>query len=120
MNSGVTDHFFINRKYFSTYKEYHHEFQTGFGEILIIYRYRDVVLRLAYPNNPKGTWTIKKVSWTLLLGHNLLNTIPLARKEVEGFFRQPHSPLEISHQGILFGMVDIVDNQYVVCTMGYF
>ncbi len=77
------------------------------------------MLRLAHPDGSELTWTIKKVSWALSLGHNLLSTIPLARKGVEVFLRQPHIPSEISHQGILFGVADIIDNQYVVCTTGY-
>ena len=120
IDSGATDHFFANRAYFSTYEEYHHEFQTGSGEILTAHGYGDVVLRLAHPDGPEVIWTIKKVSWAPSLGHNLLSTIPLARKGVEVFLRQPHIPSEISHHGSLFGVADIIDNQYVVRTTGYF
>ncbi len=120
IDSGVTDHFFTNRAYFSTYEEYHHEFQTGSGKILIAYGYRDVVLRLPHPDSSEVTWTIKKVSWAPSLRNNLLCTIPLARKGVEVFLQQPHIPSEISYQEIFFGVADIIDNQYVVCTTGYF
>ncbi len=112
--------FFTNRAYFSTYEEYHHEFQTGSGKILTAHGYRDVVLRLANPDGSEVTWTIKKVSLAPSLGHNLLSTILLARKGVEVFIRQPHIPSEISHQRFLFGLADIIDNQYVVRTTGYF
>ncbi len=116
IDSGVTDHFFTNRAYFSTYEEYHHEFQTGSGEILTAHWYGDVVLHLAHPDGSEVTWTIKKVSWAPSLARNLLSPILLARKGVEVFLRQPHIPSEISNQGILFGVTDIIDNQYVVRT----
>ena len=120
IDSGATDHFFSNRTYFSTYEEYHHEFQTGSGEILTAHGYGDVVLRLAHPDGSEVIWTIKKVSWAPSLGHNLLSTIPLAKKGVEVLLRQIQVPSEISHHGELFGVADIIDNQYIVRTKGYF
>lgn len=36
---GVTDHFFSNRVYFSTYEKYHPKFQTAFEEVLEAYEY---------------------------------------------------------------------------------
>ena len=120
IDSGATDHFFANRAYFSTYEEYHHEFQTGSGEILTAHGYGDVVLRLAHPDGSEVIWTIKKVSWAPSLGHNLLSTIPLSKKGVKVFLQQHHIPTEISHHGSLFGMANIIDNQYVVRTTGYF
>ena len=119
IDSGATDHFFSNRAYFSTYTEHHHEFQTGSGEVLAAHGYGDVDLRLAHPDGSEIIWTIKKVSWAPSLGHNLLSTIPLAKKGVEGFLRQIHVPSEISHQGELFGVADIIDNQYVIRTTDY-
>lgn len=108
IDSGATDHFFANQAYFSTYKEYHLEFQTGSGEILTAHWYGDVVLRLAHLDGSEVTWTIKKVSWALSLGHNLLSTTPLARKWIGVFFRQPHISSEISHHGSFFGVADIL------------
>ncbi len=78
------------------------------------------MLRLAYPDSSEVTWTIKKVSWAPSLGQNLLTTILLARKGVEVFLRQPHIPSKIRHHGSLFGMADIIDNQYFVRTTSYF
>lgn len=75
IDSGATDHFFTNRAFFSTYEEYHYEFRTGSGEILTAYRYRNVVLHLAHPDDLEVTWAVKKISWAPLLGHNLLSTI---------------------------------------------
>lgn len=75
---------------------------------------------MAHPDGSEVTWTIKKVSWAPSLGHNLLSTIPLTRKGVEVFLRQLHIPSEIRHHGSLFGVADIIDNQYVVRTTGYF
>ncbi len=36
---GATHHFFSNLKYFFQYEEYHHEFQTGSGEVLTAHWY---------------------------------------------------------------------------------
>lgn len=49
-----------------------------------------------------------------------MSTIPLATKVVEVFFREHHIPSEISHHSDIFGVTDIIDNQYVVRTTGYF
>ena len=78
------------------------------------------MLRLAHPDVSEVTWTIKIVSWAPSLGNNLWSTILIARKGIEVFLRQPHIPSEISHQGIFFGVADIIDNQYVVRRTGYF
>lgn len=100
----------MNNAYFSTYKEYHHEFQTDSREILIAYGYKDALLYLTYLDNSKGTWMVKKVSWTLSLGYNLLSIILFTRKKVEVFLREPHILLKISHKGIFFEVANIVDN----------
>ena len=105
---------------FSPYKEHHYEFQTIPGEIPAAHGFAGVVLHLAHPNGLEVIWMIKKVSWAPSLGHNLLSTIPLAKKGIEVFLRQIQIPSEISHHGELFGVADIIDNQYIVCTTGYF
>lgn len=110
INFGVTNHFFTNYMYFSTYKKYHDELQTSFEEILTAHGYGDFVPRLAHPDGSEVTWTMKKINWALLLGHNLLTTITLTRKKVEGFLRQSHILSEMSHQEILFRVADIIDN----------
>ena len=120
IDSGATDHFFLNCAYFSIYEEYHHEFQPGSGEVLTAYGYGDIILRLAHPNGSEVNWTIKKISWAPSLGHNLLSTISLIKKGVEVFLRQFDLLLEISLQGELFGAADIINNQYIVCTSRYF
>ncbi len=75
---------------------------------------------LTYPDGSEVIWTIKKVSFAPSLGHNLLNTIPLAKKRIEIFPRQVQVSSEISHHGEFFGVADIIDNQYVVRITGYF
>lgn len=42
IDPGATDHFFSNRTYFSTYEEYHREFQNGSGELLKAHGYGDI------------------------------------------------------------------------------
>ncbi len=97
INSGTTHQFFSNRAYFFKYEKYYHEFQTGSGEVLVAYGYWDVVLRLAHADRSEVIWAIKKVSWILSLGHNLLSTIPLAKKEIKVLQRQVQVLSEISH-----------------------
>ncbi len=120
INSGATDHFFSNRAYFSKYEEYHYEFQTGSGEVLAAHGYGDVVLCFANPDGSEVISTIKKVSLAPSLEHNLLSTIPLAKKRVEVFLPKVQVPIKISHHGELFGVDDIINNQYVIRTTGYF
>ncbi len=119
INSGATDHFFANFEYFSTYEKYHHEFQTRSGEILKVYRYGNVIFCLAHFDGSEVIWSIKKVSWASSLGQNLLTTIFLLKKSVKVFLRQFHMSLKISKHGELFGMADIVDDQYFVCTTSF-
>ena len=64
--------------------------------------------------------TVKKVSWAPSLGHNLLSTISLAKKGAKVFLQQIQVLSEISHHEKLFGIADIIDNQYVVRKTGYF
>ena len=107
IDSGVTDHYFLNYAYFSTYEEYHHKFQTSSGEVVTAHGYGEVILRLAHPDGSEIIWTIKKVSWAPSLGYNFLSTILLG---VEVFLSQFDLPLEIILQGKLFGIADIIDN----------
>lgn len=86
LNFGATDNFFTNNIYFFSYEEYHHEFQIRSREIIIAYSYKDIVLRLVDLDGSKVTCIVKKISWTPLLGHFLLNIIFFARKRVEVFF----------------------------------
>lgn len=78
------------------------------------------MLRLAYLDSLESIWTIKKVGWAPSLGYNPSSTISLTKKEVEVFLLQSHIPSEISNQRILFEIDDIIDNQYIIYTTGYF
>ncbi len=120
INSDATNHFFQNRAYFSTYKEPQHIFQIVSWKVLAAYGYSDVILHLFHPDRLKAIWTIKKVSWFLLLDHNLLSTIPFAKKDVAIFFRQIQIPSKISNHKEPFGVTNIIDNQYVIRTKDYF
>lgn len=66
INFRVTNHFFVNYAYFSTYKKYYHKFKTGSGKIFIAHEYRNIVLCLAYPDSSEVTWTYKKMSLAIL------------------------------------------------------
>ncbi len=54
------------------------------------------------------------MSWVSELGHNLLSTIPLARKGIEMFLRKATQPSEIVIDEEVFGLADIIENQYVI------
>ena len=88
--------------------------------MLAAYGFGNVVLCLAYPDDSEVIWTIEKVRWVSFLGHNFLNTIPLAKKGVKVFLLQFQVPSEFHHQGEFFGVADIINNQYIICTIGYF
>ena len=61
-----------------------------------------------------NTLTVTNVSWAPKLGHNLLSTIPLAKKGVEVFLRKAGQPSEIVVDDEVFGLADIIENQYVI------
>ncbi len=63
--------------------------------------------------------TVKKIIWAPSLEYNLLSTIFLSKKCVEVFLCQFQMPSEISKLRELFEVVNIVDDQYVVCTTGF-
>ena len=79
-----------------------------------------MVLRLAPFDGSEVICTTKKVSLDLSLGHNLLSTILLAKKRVEVLLWQVQVPSEISYLKELFGVVNIINNQYVFWTTDYF
>ncbi len=88
----ATDHFFSNRDLFSTYTEYEHEFETGVGEKILAHGYGNVDLGMSDFKVNINTLTLTNVSWAPELGHNLLSTIPLARKGIEVFLRKASQP----------------------------
>ena len=116
---GAKDDFFATRVYVSTYEEYHHEFQTGLGKILSAYEYGNVILHLAHPGGSGVIWTIKKVSLALLLGHNLLSTIPLSKKDAKGFLHQFQMQSEMSKHRAFFEVAGIFDDHYFVCAKSF-
>lgn len=58
--------------------------------------------------------TVINVSWIPELSHNLLNTILLARKDIEMFFRKTDQPSEIIVNKEIFDLANIIKNQYVI------
>ncbi len=65
-------------------------------------------------NGNVNTLNVTNVSWALELGHNLLSTIPLAKKGFEMFLRKLSRPSELYFEGEVVGLTDIIENQYVV------
>ena len=61
-----------------------------------------------------NTLTVTNVSWAPELGHNLLSTIPLAKKGFELFLRKLGRPSELYFEGKIVGLADIIENQYIV------
>ncbi len=112
--SGATDHFFCNRDLFSTYTEYQHEFETGTGQRIIAHGYGNVILRMCDMSGNVNTLTVTNESWASELGHNLLSTIPLAKKGFKVFLRKLGRPSELYFEGEVLGLADIIENQYVV------
>ena len=88
--------------------------------MLVAYGYKNKIFSLAYPDSSKINWIIQKVSWAPSQRYNLLSIIPLAKKGVEVFFQQSQVPSEFHHLGKLFEIADIINNQYIICTIGYF
>ncbi len=114
IDSGTTDHFFSNWDLFSTYTENEHEFETGIGEKLVAHGYGKVELRMSDLKSNINTLTVTNVSLATELGNNLLSTIPWARKGVEVFLRKAGQPSEIIVDEEVFGLADIIENQYLI------
>ncbi len=62
---------------------------------------------------------MKKVSLALLLGHNLLSTIPLSKKDAKGFLHQFQMQSEMSKHREFFEVADIFDDHYFVCAKSF-
>ncbi len=114
IDSGAMDHFFSNRDLFSTYKKYKHEFETKVGEKIVAYGYSNVDLRMRDLKGNINTLTVTNVSLAPKLGHNLLSTIPLARQSIQVFLRKASQPSKIVVDEEVFGLADIIKNQYVI------
>ena len=111
--SGATDHFFSNRDLFSTYKEYEYEFETSTREKIVAHGYGNINLRMSELKGNINTLKVTYVSWVPKLGHNLLSSMNLARKGVEIFLKKVGLPSEIVVDEDVFGLSDIIENQYV-------
>lgn len=98
----------------TNYRENQHVFETGSGEKVTAYGYGDVILQLQLLDKMINTLTVSNVSWAPDLGHNLLSTIPLARKGIEVFLRRTSRQSEIIFEDELVGLADMIDNQYVI------
>ena len=103
IDSGATEHFFCNRDLFSSYTEYQHEFETGTGQRIIAYGYGNVIFRICDISGNVNTLTVTNVSWAPELGHNLLSTIPLAKKSFEVFLRKLGRSSELYFEGEVVG-----------------
>ena len=80
---------------FSSCPKYKHEVGTGTGEKIAAHGYGNVDLRMSDLKGNTNTVTVTNVSWAPKLGHNLLSTIPFAKKGVEVFLRKAGQPSEI-------------------------
>lgn len=58
--------------------------------------------------------TVTNVNWALELSHNLLSIISLARKDIEVRLRKAGQLSEIVVNKEVFGLADIIENQYII------
>ena len=114
INSRATDHFLCNRDLFTIYTKYEHEFQTGTGEKIAANGYGNVDLRLSDYDDNITILTVTNMSWALQLDHNLLSTILLAKKSIDVSLRKAGQPSEIIADDEVFGLADMIENQYVI------
>ena len=115
IDSGATDHFFTNKDLITNYREHRHVFGTGSEEKVTVHSYGDVILQLQSLDGTINTLTVSNVSWAPDLGHNLLITISLAKKEMEVFLRRTGRLPEIFFEDKVVGLADMIDNRYVIC-----
>ena len=111
---GTTDHFLNNRDLFSTYTKYEHQFETKTGEKISIHGYSNINLRMNDHQSNTNTLIVINMNWVLKLGHNLLNTISLAKKGVEVFLKKAGQLSKIVIDEEVFNLADIIENQYFI------
>ena len=114
IDSGTTDYLFSNRDLFSIYTEYKHKFEIGSGKKIAAHGYGNVDLRMSDLKGNSNTLTITNISWALDLSHNLLSSIPLAKKGVKVFLKKIGQPSESVVDEEVFGLAGIIKNQYVI------
>ncbi len=90
-------------------------FETGSGGKVTARGYGEVIFQLQLLDGTVNTLRVTNVSWTPDLGHNLLSTIPLAKKRIKVFLRRTGQPSEIFFEDEVVGLADMIDNQYVIC-----
>ena len=105
---------FNNQDLFFTYTEYEHEFEIETREKIATHGYNNVNLRISDLKGNTNIPTITNVNWAPKLGQNLLSIILLAKKSVEMFLRKASQPSEIDVDDKVFGLADIIENQYVI------
>ena len=54
------------------------------------------------------------MSWALELSYNLLSIISLAKKNIEIFPRKASQSFEIVVDNKIFGLANIIENQYII------
>lgn len=114
INSGATNYFFANKDLISNYREHQHLFETGSEEKVTTRGYKEVILQLQLSDGTVNTLIVSNVSWAPDLGHNLLSTIPLAKKRIQVFLRRTSQPSEMYLEDEVVGLADMIDNQYVI------
>ena len=57
---------------------------------------------------------IINIRWALELSHNLLHTIFLAKKDIKIFWRNIGQISKIVIDDEVFGLADIIENQYII------
>ena len=94
--------------------EYEHKFEIKTEEKIAAHSYGNVDLKMTDLTGNVNTLTVTNVSWAPKLSHNLLSTIPFVRKDVEVCLRKTSQPSKIVVDQEVFGLANIIENQYVI------
>lgn len=81
---------------------------------IVAHGYDNVDLEISDLQDKVNILTVTNVSWVSDLSHNLLSTIPLAKKSIEMFLKKTRQPTEIVIDEEIFGIANIIKNQYVI------
>ena len=113
IDSGATSHIFANKDLIFDYKPNPSFVETGSGELLKCPGQNKVKIDMEGPDGITEV-VVENIIWCPELGYNLLSTISLSRRGIEVFLRSQDKPSEFRKDGRIFGLADIIDNQYVV------
>ena len=113
IDSRVTSHIFVNKNLIFNYKLKLFFVETDFDELLKCSELNKAKINMK-KSDENTEVTVKNIIWCSELEYNLLSTISLSSRSIEMFLRSQKKSSEFRKNERVFGLADIINNQYVV------